>query len=198
MRRSPKPSATPAPTICSQSRPTSRRLRAEVEACFADARPAALDDPHRPRQGPRPHRAAHRQPSCGESIGFDGDRRFPANCACPASPASSASRPASSGPLHARDPLLHLLRRPRRRTGRRRRCAATGASKTASLGPRRHLRRRPVPPAQGLWRKNMAVVRHFALNLVRAAKDKHSIRLRRKLATWTPAYLEQLLNANTQ
>ncbi len=37
--------------------------------------------------------------------------------------------------------------------------------------------------------KNMAVVRHFALNLVRAAKDKHSIRLRRKLATWTPAIL---------
>ena len=46
--------------------------------------------------------------------------------------------------------------------------------------------------------KNMAVVRHFALNLVRAAKDKHSIRLRRKLATWTPTYLEQLLNADAK
>ena len=30
--------------------------------------------------------------------------------------------------------------------------------------------------------KNMAVVRHFAINLVRAAKDKKSIKLRRKLA----------------
>jgi len=49
---------------------------------------------------------------------------------------------------------------------------------------------------KGYGAKNMAVVRHFALNLVRAAKDKHSIRLRRKLATWTPAYLEQLLNAD--
>ena len=48
---------------------------------------------------------------------------------------------------------------------------------------------------KGFGAKNM-VVRHFAFNLVRAAKDKHSIRLRRKLATWTPAYLEQLLNAN--
>ena len=46
--------------------------------------------------------------------------------------------------------------------------------------------------------KNMAVVRHFALNLVRAAKDKHSIRLRRKLATWTPNYLDQLLNADVK
>ena len=51
---------------------------------------------------------------------------------------------------------------------------------------------------KGHGAKNMAVVRHFALNLVRAAKDKHSIRLRRKLATWTPNYLDQLLNADVQ
>jgi len=51
---------------------------------------------------------------------------------------------------------------------------------------------------KGHGAKNMAVIRHFALNLVRAAKDKHFIRLRRKLATWTPAYLEQLLIAETK
>ncbi len=51
---------------------------------------------------------------------------------------------------------------------------------------------------KGHGAKNMAVVRHFALNLVRAAKDKHFIRLRRKLATWTPACLEYLLNADTK
>ena len=51
---------------------------------------------------------------------------------------------------------------------------------------------------KGFGAKNMAVVRHFALNLVRAAKDKHSIRLRRKLATWTPAYLETLLSVDAQ
>ncbi len=42
--------------------------------------------------------------------------------------------------------------------------------------------------------KNMAVVRHFALNLVRAAKDTSSIRLRRKVAGWTPDYLDRILN----
>jgi len=51
---------------------------------------------------------------------------------------------------------------------------------------------------KGYGAKNMAVVRHFALNLVRSAKDKHSIKLRRKLATWTPEYLENLLNADTK
>jgi hypothetical protein len=41
--------------------------------------------------------------------------------------------------------------------------------------------------------KNMAVVRHFAINLVRAVKDKRSIRLRRKCATWNPDYLATVL-----
>ena len=48
---------------------------------------------------------------------------------------------------------------------------------------------------KGHGAKNMAVVRHFALNLVRAAPDKKSVKLRRKLAGWTPDYLQQLLNA---
>lgn len=43
--------------------------------------------------------------------------------------------------------------------------------------------------------KNMAVVRHFALNLVRAAADDRSIKLRRKKAHRDPAYLAQILNA---
>ena len=36
---------------------------------------------------------------------------------------------------------------------------------------------------------NMAVVRHFAINLVRAAVDKKSIKLRRKRAGWGAQYL---------
>ncbi len=51
---------------------------------------------------------------------------------------------------------------------------------------------------KGYGAKNMAVVRHFALNLVRAAKDKNSIKLRRKLATWTRAYLEPLISVKTK
>jgi predicted transposase YbfD/YdcC len=41
--------------------------------------------------------------------------------------------------------------------------------------------------------KNMAVVRHFAINLVRTLNDKRSVRLRRKCATWSPDYLAKIL-----
>src|ERR1700730_4244505 len=41
--------------------------------------------------------------------------------------------------------------------------------------------------------KNMAVVRHFALNLVRQAGHKRSIKRRRKRASWDPQYLLQIL-----
>lgn len=49
---------------------------------------------------------------------------------------------------------------------------------------------------KGHGAKNMAVVRHFAINLVRSAKDKHSIKLRRKRAGWDPKYLADILNAS--
>jgi predicted transposase YbfD/YdcC len=41
--------------------------------------------------------------------------------------------------------------------------------------------------------KNMAVVRHFALNLIRQANDKLSIKRRRKRASWDWDYLLQIL-----
>jgi len=41
--------------------------------------------------------------------------------------------------------------------------------------------------------KNMAVIRHFALNLVRKAADKRSIKRRRKRAAWDPDYLLEIL-----
>jgi predicted transposase YbfD/YdcC len=41
--------------------------------------------------------------------------------------------------------------------------------------------------------KNMAVVRRFALNLVRADKTKRSIKTRRKRAGWNPEFLMQIL-----
>jgi predicted transposase YbfD/YdcC len=40
---------------------------------------------------------------------------------------------------------------------------------------------------------NMAIVRHFAINLVRAINDKRSIKLRRKKAGWDPQYLASIL-----
>lgn len=48
---------------------------------------------------------------------------------------------------------------------------------------------------KGHGAQNMAIVRHFAINIVRNAKDKRSIKLRRKLAGWDNNYLEALLTA---
>src|SRR5690606_31297384 len=44
--------------------------------------------------------------------------------------------------------------------------------------------------------KNMAVVRHFAINLVRTATDKKTLKLRRKLAGWDTRYLASILGVN--
>jgi predicted transposase YbfD/YdcC len=46
---------------------------------------------------------------------------------------------------------------------------------------------------KGHGARNMATVRHFALNLVRAAKDSRSIKSRRKLAGWDPEYIQVIL-----
>ena len=47
---------------------------------------------------------------------------------------------------------------------------------------------------KGHGARNMATVRHFALNLVRTATDKRSIKSRRKLAGWSPDYLQAILS----
>jgi predicted transposase YbfD/YdcC len=49
---------------------------------------------------------------------------------------------------------------------------------------------------KGHGARNMATVRHFALNLVRAATDKRSIKSRRKRAGWSPEYLQALLSSS--
>ena len=46
--------------------------------------------------------------------------------------------------------------------------------------------------------KNMAVVRHFAINLVRAVRDKKSIKLRRKAAGWDVRYLASILGVHAR
>jgi hypothetical protein len=42
----------------------------------------------------------------------------------------------------------------------------------------------------------MAIVRRFALGLVRADKSKGSVKTRRKSASWDTAYLLELLQIN--
>ena len=46
---------------------------------------------------------------------------------------------------------------------------------------------------KGHGAQNMAIVRHFAINIVRNAKDKRSIKLRRKIAGWDTNYLQKLI-----
>jgi predicted transposase YbfD/YdcC len=41
--------------------------------------------------------------------------------------------------------------------------------------------------------QNMSIVKHMAMNLVRNPKDKHSLKVRRKLANLNPEYLEALI-----
>jgi predicted transposase YbfD/YdcC len=50
----------------------------------------------------------------------------------------------------------------------------------------------------GYGAKNMAIVRRFALNLVRAIKTKGSVKLRRKTAGWDPAFLLEILQAKSR
>ncbi len=49
----------------------------------------------------------------------------------------------------------------------------------------------------GYGPENMAVVKHMAMNLVRKPKDRHSLKVRRKLANLNPDYLETLLRQNS-
>lgn len=51
---------------------------------------------------------------------------------------------------------------------------------------------------KGHGAKNMAVVRHFALNLVRQVKDRRSIKLRRKRADRNLQYLAEILQITTR
>ena len=41
--------------------------------------------------------------------------------------------------------------------------------------------------------KNMAIIRRFALNMVRANKTKGSVKTRRKSASWNPDFLLEIL-----
>ena len=42
----------------------------------------------------------------------------------------------------------------------------------------------------------MAVVKHMAMNLLRKTKNKHSLKVRRKLANLNTEYLEEVLRQN--
>ncbi|MBY5363109.1 transposase, partial [Rhizobium leguminosarum] len=45
----------------------------------------------------------------------------------------------------------------------------------------------------GFGPQNMAVVKHMAINLVRSANDRHSLKVRRKKANLNNDYLESII-----
>ena len=45
--------------------------------------------------------------------------------------------------------------------------------------------------------QNMGIVRHMAMNLLRAAKPGKSLKVRRKVAGWDPTYLHAILRGET-
>lgn len=47
----------------------------------------------------------------------------------------------------------------------------------------------------GYGPQNMAIIKHFAINMIRAPKDKHSLKVRRKRAALDPDYLDSIIRA---
>lgn len=171
-------------------------LRAEVEACFAEAPAGSLDSFVDLDKGHG--RIEHRTTTVVREIDWlGGERRFP-------------------GEL--RLPRVAAIVRVQSRTELRDRCrhdtryfitsAPLDASRAAAV-VRGHwaienslhwtldvvFKEDQSRLRKGHGATNMAVVRHFAINLVRTATDKRSIKTRRKIAGWDTDYLALLLGA---
>ena len=169
-------------------------LRGEIETFFADAAPAALDSATEIDKGHG--RIEQRTVTVAREVDWlGGDRRFPGELRLPhvativrvasraelkdrsrfetryyvSSAALSAQRAAQAVRSHwAIENSLHWV------------LDVTFGDDQSRL-------------RTGHGAKNMAVVRHFAINLARAVQDKRSIKLRRKRAAWDPNYLAAIL-----
>jgi|SRR5215475_13087195 predicted transposase YbfD/YdcC len=169
-------------------------LRADIERFFADAAPASLDttsdvDKGHGRIEQRTVTVAH------EVDWLNGDRRFPGELRLPN--VATIVRVASRAELKDRG---------RFETRYYVSSAALSAARAADAirshwaienslhwvldvtfdDDQSRLR-------TGHGAQNMAVVRHFAINLIRTVNDNRSIRLRRKCATWNLNYLATIL-----
>jgi predicted transposase YbfD/YdcC len=174
-------------------------LRAEIEACFADAPAAELDRVTELDKGHGRIEERCVTVSC-EADWLAGTRRFP-------------------GEL--RLPEAKTIIRVENRTELKDRCrhdtryfisSARLGAKQAATAVRGHWMIENAlhwtldvvfNDDQSRLRKghgahNMAVVRHFALNLVRAISDKRSIKRRRKVAGWNLDYLASIIGELTR
>ncbi len=170
-------------------------LRAEIEAFFRDFPPGPddIDVDHDKGHG----RVERRAVRVARDVDWlDGDRRFPGELRLPGVATIVEVRSRVELKDRCRFETRYYI------------ASAPLTAKRAGVAVRRHwgvenqlhwtldvvFREDQSRLRKGHGAKNMAVVRHFAINLVRAAKDKNSIKLRRKIAGWDPAYLFALLD----
>jgi predicted transposase YbfD/YdcC len=174
-------------------------LRTEVEAFFRDAPPASLD---RSVDHDKGHgRIEERTVTVAREVDWlSGDRRFPGELRLPGV--------ASIVKVAARTELKDRCRFDTRYYISSAQLTAKAAAEAVrghwGIENRLHwvldvvFKDDMARLRTGHGAKNMAVVRHFAINLVRAAADKKSIKLRRKLAAWADDYLDAILNPSAR
>ncbi|HEY6254861.1 MAG TPA: ISAs1 family transposase, partial [Xanthobacteraceae bacterium] len=173
-------------------------LRAEIESFFANADPADLDSVTDLDKGHG--RIEQRTVTVAREVDWlEGERRFPGEVRLP--DVSTILRVASRVQLkdHSRFETRYYV------------SSATLSAARAAEAVRGHwaienslhwvldvvFRDDQSRLRTGHGAKNMAVARHFAINLVRTAKDKRSIKLRRKRAGWDPEFLAAILGQLT-
>jgi predicted transposase YbfD/YdcC len=171
-------------------------LRTEIEAFFADAPPASLDrfTDHDKGHG----RIEERCVTLAREVDWlSGDRRFPGELRLPR--VAVIIKVASRTELRDRgrfDTRYYIASAPLTAEA-----AAHAVRGHWGIENRLHwvldvvFKEDQSRLRTGHGAENMAVVRHFAINLVRAAADRKSIKLRRKLAGWNDHYLASILKA---
>ena len=172
-------------------------LRAEIETFFEDLPPdpanidVDLDKGH--------GRIEQRAVTVAREVDWlSGDRRFPGELRLPG--VATIIKVQSRAELKDRsrfETRYCVASQPLAPDRPPKRSAVNGASRTGSTRCSTSPSKRTNPAcekatAQRTWPSS----RHFAINLVRSAKDKHSIKLRRKRAGWDPKYLADILNAS--
>jgi predicted transposase YbfD/YdcC len=169
-------------------------LRAEIEACFADAVPATLDTDVETDKGHG--RIEERRASVLREVGWlAGARRFPGELRLP----DAASIIRVETRVHLADGSRSDTRYFISSVVLTARRAAEAVRGHWAIENRLHwvldvvFKDDQSRLRKGHGAKNMAVVRHFALNLIRTVKDKKSLKSRRKIAAWSPEYLGELL-----